>query len=150
MVGWAGVVGTVLTHRSPVRGLHRSTTVQHFRCRRVEIHAERPLFVQLDGDSAGSARVLRAWVDPRALVVNARRRRQESERPSRPGLATACAQAGLSRAGLLGDQHGVDEPAACVVVITDRPAGRGPGSERGHRRRPGGGRVAGSSCPTSS
>jgi diacylglycerol kinase family enzyme len=71
MVGWAGVVGTVLTHRSQARGVRRSTTVQHFRCRRVEVRAERPLFVQLDGDPAGSARVLRAWVDPRALVVNA-------------------------------------------------------------------------------
>lgn len=46
-----------------------------------------------------------------------------------PGLAAACARAGLSRAGLLGASAAVDEPAACVVVITDRPAGHGPDSD---------------------
>ena len=37
--------------------------------RRIEVTAEKPLHVQLDGDPAGMARVLRAVVDPGALVV---------------------------------------------------------------------------------
>jgi len=37
----------------------------------VEVRAERPLQVQLDGDAVGSARVLRAAVEPGALRVKA-------------------------------------------------------------------------------
>jgi len=43
--------------------------VRHLQCRSVEIRCEKPLHVQLDGDAAESARVLRARVDPGALLV---------------------------------------------------------------------------------
>jgi len=69
IVGWAAVVGTVLSRRRRDGTTGRATTVRHFRCRKIEIRAERPLYVQLDGDPAGSARVLRAWVEPAALQV---------------------------------------------------------------------------------
>jgi diacylglycerol kinase family enzyme len=63
-MGWAGVVGTVVT-----RSRLGHPFVEHFRCRVVEIRADRPLAVQLDGDTAGIARRLHAEVDPLALVV---------------------------------------------------------------------------------
>lgn len=63
-VGWAAVIGAVLT-----RSRRGHPVVEHFRCREVEIRAETPQQVQLDGDPAGEARVLRARVDPLALVV---------------------------------------------------------------------------------
>jgi len=66
VVEWAAVVTSVL---SRTRGRGRHPIVQHFRCRSVEIRAEKPLPIQLDGDPAGSARVMRATVDPLALVV---------------------------------------------------------------------------------
>jgi diacylglycerol kinase (ATP) len=64
VVGWAGVTASVLTRRTighPV--------VEHFRCRRAEIRAERPLAVQLDGDPVGEARTMRVAVRPLALLV---------------------------------------------------------------------------------
>lgn len=63
MVGWGALVATVLasSRRGPV--------VQHLRCRQVEIRAEKPLRVQIDGDPAGTARVLRVRVQPGALLV---------------------------------------------------------------------------------
>jgi YegS/Rv2252/BmrU family lipid kinase len=64
VVGWAAIVGAVLT-----RSRRGHPMVQYFRCRRVEIRAEKPSPVQLDGDPAGLARVLRATVDPAALLV---------------------------------------------------------------------------------
>ena len=64
VVGWAAIVGAVLT-----RSRRGHPMVQYFRCRRVEIRAEKPSPVQLDGDPAGIARVLRATVDPAALLV---------------------------------------------------------------------------------
>jgi diacylglycerol kinase (ATP) len=64
IVGWFAVTGAVLTR---TRWGH--PVVQHFRCRRIEVTAEKPLHVQLDGDPGGMARVLRAAVDPAALVV---------------------------------------------------------------------------------
>ncbi len=68
IVGWGAVIATVLTRS------HRGyPVVQHFRCRSVEIHAELPLHVQLDGDPVGRARVLRARVDPLALQVHCER-----------------------------------------------------------------------------
>jgi diacylglycerol kinase (ATP) len=66
LVEWAAVVASVL---STVRGRGRHPIVQHFRCRSVEIRAEKPLAMQLDGDPAGSARVMRASIDPLALLV---------------------------------------------------------------------------------
>ena len=64
VVGWFAVTGAVLT-----RSRWGHPVVEHFRCQRVEITAEKPLHVQLDGDPAGQARVLRAEVEPAALVV---------------------------------------------------------------------------------
>jgi diacylglycerol kinase (ATP) len=60
--GWLAVSTSVITRT-------RSPAVEHARCRSVDIRAERPLHVQLDGDTAGTARVLRASVDPLAVVV---------------------------------------------------------------------------------
>jgi diacylglycerol kinase family enzyme len=64
VVGWLAVTGAVLT-----RSRWGHPVVEHFTCRRVEIRAEKPLHVQLDGDPAGMARVLRAEARPGALVV---------------------------------------------------------------------------------
>jgi diacylglycerol kinase (ATP) len=64
VVGWLAVTGAVLT-----RSRWGHPVVERFRCRRIEVTAEKPLHVQLDGDPAGLARVLRAAVDPGALVV---------------------------------------------------------------------------------
>jgi diacylglycerol kinase family enzyme len=64
VVGWVAVIGAVLT-----RSRWGHPVVEHFTCRRVELRAEKPLHVQLDGDPAGMARVLRAEVQPAALVV---------------------------------------------------------------------------------
>lgn len=75
MVGWAAVTGRVLAQRTTGRSTGVSgparPVVEHFRCRSVEIRAARPLQVQFDGDALGTARVLRATVDPGALVVKA-------------------------------------------------------------------------------
>jgi len=64
VAGWATVIAAVLT-----RSRRHHTIVDHFRCRKVEIRAEKPLHVQLDGDPVGTAKVLRVHVDPRALTV---------------------------------------------------------------------------------
>ena len=66
VAGWVAVTGAVLT-----RSRFGHPVVEHFRCRSVEVAAEKPLHVQLDGDPAGMARVLRARVDPSALLVRA-------------------------------------------------------------------------------
>ena len=62
ILGWLSVTGAVLTRRG-------HATVEHFRCRTIEVRAERALHAQLDGDSAGKAKVLRATVDPLALTI---------------------------------------------------------------------------------
>jgi diacylglycerol kinase (ATP) len=62
LLGWFSVTSALLTRRG-------HPTVEHLRCRRIEIRAERPLAAQLDGDPAGEAHVLRASVDPLALVI---------------------------------------------------------------------------------
>ncbi len=64
VVGWAAVTAAVLT-----RSQRGHQPVEHFRCRKLRVHAERPLQAQIDGDPGGEARVLRAEVDPRALTV---------------------------------------------------------------------------------
>jgi diacylglycerol kinase (ATP) len=64
VVGWLAVTGAVLT-----RSRWGHPVVEHFRCRRIEVTAEKPLHVQLDGDPAGEARVLRAEIQPGTLVV---------------------------------------------------------------------------------
>jgi diacylglycerol kinase (ATP) len=67
LMGWASLVAAVLSRTKGIPSVMR-----HVRCRTIEIRAERPLHVQLDGDLAGVARVLRASVDPLALVVRTR------------------------------------------------------------------------------
>jgi diacylglycerol kinase family enzyme len=62
VLGWLSVTGAVLTRRT-------HTTVEHFRCRTIEVRSERPLHAQLDGDTAGTAQLLRATVDPLALLI---------------------------------------------------------------------------------
>jgi diacylglycerol kinase (ATP) len=62
LLGWLSVTGAVLTRRG-------HATVEHFRCRTIEVRAERALHAQLDGDTAGKAQVLRATVDPLALLI---------------------------------------------------------------------------------
>lgn len=65
------VIFTVLS-KARLRRVRRPTertVVQHFQCRQLQIRAERPLAVQLDGDAVGEARVLRARLDRLALVV---------------------------------------------------------------------------------
>ena len=64
VVGWTAVIAAVLT-----RSRRGHPVLEHFRCREIEIRAEMPQQVQLDGDPAGEARVLRARVDPLALAV---------------------------------------------------------------------------------
>jgi diacylglycerol kinase (ATP) len=73
LVGWAAVAGRVISQRGRVPGQPRfgRPVVEHFRCRTVEVRAERPLQIQLDGDPVGSARVLRAEIEPGALRVKA-------------------------------------------------------------------------------
>jgi diacylglycerol kinase family enzyme len=62
MMGWLSVTGAVITRR-------RHPTVEHLRCRSIEIRAERPLAAQLDGDPVGEAQVLHVSVDPLALTI---------------------------------------------------------------------------------
>ena len=62
LLGWLSVTGAVITRRG-------HATVEHFRCRTIEMRAERPLHAQLDGDPAGTAQMMRASVDPLALLI---------------------------------------------------------------------------------
>jgi diacylglycerol kinase (ATP) len=62
LLGWLQVTGAVITRRP-------HATVEHFQCRSIEVRAERPLHVQLDGDPAGTAQVLKVHVDPLALLI---------------------------------------------------------------------------------
>jgi diacylglycerol kinase (ATP) len=80
IVGWAAVTASVA---SRMRRGH--PLVERFRCRRVEIRAETPLHVQLDGDPTGRARVLRTSVDPGALLIRTPRRPTEVSRESGTG-----------------------------------------------------------------
>jgi len=62
ILGWLSVTSAVITRRG-------HATVEHFRCRTIEVRAEKPLHAQLDGDTAGTAQLLRAGVDPLALLI---------------------------------------------------------------------------------
>jgi diacylglycerol kinase family enzyme len=62
LLGWLQVTGAVITRRP-------HATVEHFQCRSIEVRAERPLHVHLDGDPAGTAQVLKVHVDPLALLI---------------------------------------------------------------------------------
>lgn len=71
VVEWGAVVFTVLS-RARLSRLWRPRerpVMQHLRCRSIEIRAEKPLAVQLDGDPFRDARVLRARLDRLGLVV---------------------------------------------------------------------------------
>jgi diacylglycerol kinase family enzyme len=62
VLGWAVVAARVLTKGGHAR-------VEHLRCRRLEVHTDRPQQGQLDGDTVGLVRAMRARVDPGALLV---------------------------------------------------------------------------------
>jgi diacylglycerol kinase (ATP) len=62
LLGWLSLAGAVIARRN-------HSAVEHFQCRSIEIRTERPLPAQLDGDPAGTARVLRVHVDPLALLI---------------------------------------------------------------------------------
>ena len=62
VLGWAAVAAKVLT-----KGGH--SRVEHVRCRRLEVHTDRPQQAQLDGDTVGLVRAMRVRVDPGALLV---------------------------------------------------------------------------------
>jgi diacylglycerol kinase family enzyme len=61
-LGWLAVFRAVLTRRD-------HPTVEHLRCRSIEVRAERALQAQLDGDPAGESQYLKVSVDHLALVV---------------------------------------------------------------------------------
>jgi diacylglycerol kinase family enzyme len=83
LVQWGTVLVTVLSRArprtararerrsatEPVRTTGHNPIMEHFRCRSLEIRAEKPLAIQLDGDPACEARVLRARVDHLGLTV---------------------------------------------------------------------------------
>ena len=62
LLGWAVVAARVLTKGGHAR-------VEHIRCRRIEVHTDRPQQAQLDGDTVGLVRAMRVRVDPGALQV---------------------------------------------------------------------------------
>jgi diacylglycerol kinase (ATP) len=66
VVQWGAVVLSVI---SRARTPGRNPIVQHLRCRSLEIRAEKPLAVQLDGDLVCEARVLRARLNHLGLRV---------------------------------------------------------------------------------
>jgi diacylglycerol kinase (ATP) len=64
VVGWAAVVAAILS------GSRRGhPLVERFRCRQVEIRAEKPLPAQIDGDPYGKAQTMSVGLDPLGLVV---------------------------------------------------------------------------------
>ena len=62
LLGWAIVAARVLTKGGHAR-------VEHFRCRRLVVHTDRPQQAQLDGDTVGLVRAMRVRIDPGALQV---------------------------------------------------------------------------------
>ena len=62
LLGWAVVAARVLTKGGHAR-------VEHIRCRRIDVHTDRPQQAQLDGDTVGLVRAMRVRVDPGALLV---------------------------------------------------------------------------------
>lgn len=64
IVGWAAVVAAVLS------GSRRGhPLVERFRCRQVDIRAEKPLPAQVDGDPYGTAQTMSVGLEPLGLVV---------------------------------------------------------------------------------
>jgi diacylglycerol kinase family enzyme len=64
IVGWVAVAGRVISRKR--KGHER---VDHHRLKSVAIHCDRPVAVQVDGDTVGRAVALSAKVDPLALIV---------------------------------------------------------------------------------
>ncbi len=64
VVGWVAVAGRVLTRRR--RGHQR---VDHHTCTRIEVRSDKPVEIQLDGDTMGEVRAMSVAVDPLSLVV---------------------------------------------------------------------------------
>jgi diacylglycerol kinase (ATP) len=62
VLGWAVVAARVLTKNGHAR-------IEHIRCRELEVLTDRPQQAQLDGDTVGCVRAMRARVDPGALLV---------------------------------------------------------------------------------
>jgi diacylglycerol kinase family enzyme len=64
IVGWAAVVAAVLS-----RSRRGHPMVEHFRCRQVDIRAEKSLPAQVDGDPDGCAQTMSVSLEPLGLVV---------------------------------------------------------------------------------
>ena len=64
IVSWVAVAGRVISQKR--KGHQR---VDHHRLRSVAIRCDRPVAVQIDGDTVGQVRALSATVDPLALIV---------------------------------------------------------------------------------
>ena len=64
IVGWGAVVTRLVTRSS--RGHQR---VDYYSCESLEVTADRPVEVQLDGDTLGRATALEVRVNPASLVV---------------------------------------------------------------------------------
>lgn len=64
MVGWGAVAARVLTRQR--RGHHR---VDHRTAREIEVRVNRPVAIQLDGDSLGEASAMSVKVRPSSLVI---------------------------------------------------------------------------------
>ena len=64
VVGWVAVAGRIITRR---RAGHER--LEHHTSAEAVLQADRPVEVQLDGDSVGAAREIRARVDPLALSI---------------------------------------------------------------------------------
>nr|WP_281497022.1 diacylglycerol kinase family protein [Ornithinimicrobium sp. F0845] len=68
IVGWGAVVTRLVTRSS--RGHQR---VDYYTCQSLEVTADRPIEVQLDGDTLGRATALHAQVNPASLVIRRQR-----------------------------------------------------------------------------
>lgn len=64
IVGWGAVVTRLLTRSS--RGHHR---MDYYTCTSLEVSADRPVELQLDGDSLGTATAVTARINPGSLIV---------------------------------------------------------------------------------
>jgi diacylglycerol kinase family enzyme len=64
IVGWAAVAAAVLS-----RSRRGHPLVERWRCRQVDIRAEKPLPVQLDGDPGGVAQTMSVSLEPLGLIV---------------------------------------------------------------------------------
>ena len=126
VLGWLGVSTSVITRT-------RNPAVEHARCRSVEIRAERPLHVQLDGDTAGTAKVMRASVDPLALVDPGAGRRPAGSRRARARHGAGFR--GGRRAGSCTRSRAGRRVAGRVMLVDPALAARCPARGAARRRR---------------